>query len=252
MTEKPKQIEMNASLCCQADRCLTNDYSGPEDFVLDVAGNIFGSPDHFERPPDISDKEILLGKVKFHVIQIGKALNNREGSAYICDAYQQTLDAGFAVLDFATGDFHPHVEEMFPDAIPMDDLLLLDRITIYPIGRGQSLGLAVLHQVIEDWARGCSLVIIKPYPLQFEATDKRSDDWNQLALHTFPSAKRTAFGTLRNYYQRLGFRRIGRSDFYARSTAEPLPSLKDCGFSGSIYVPVDALRAAQAAQRNDG
>jgi hypothetical protein len=241
------EVELNVSLCCQADRSLMDDFSGPEDFVLDVTGNILASPDHFEGLPEVSEKEILLGKVKFYVIQIGKALNNREGLAYICDAYQQTLDAGSAVLDFATGDFRPHVEKMFPDSISVDDLLLLDRLTIYPIGRGQSLGLAVLHQVIEDWARGCSLVVIKPYPLQFVASDKRSDDWNQLALDAFPSEKKTAFGALRNYYQRLGFRRVGRSDFYARSTAEPLPSIKDCGFSGSIRVPLEAFLSTPLA-----
>lgn len=240
MAAKTKHIELDINLHCQIDRNPISDHADPEDFVLTVNGEIYGSPDP---TADISKnlQDVLLGKLNFFVIQVGNAVNHHEELAYVCDAYHQTMEAGSAVFDLVNNGFHPHVQEMFPDACDVDDILLLDHLTIHPLARGQRLGLAVLRQVIEDWSKGCSLVVIKPFPLQFEAEAQKSEKWTQLELGKFSSSEKIAFGKLRNYYQRLGFSRIGRTEFYALPTYDPFPTAKQLHISDSIHVPVEHL-----------
>jgi len=236
-----KQIELDITLQCHVGRCRIAQPEEPEDFVLTVDGEIWGQPDPTVELPNNVDHDVLLGKLIFYVIQVGSALGHNQELDFAFDAHQETAEAGFAIFDLANGEFQPLVQEMFPDACPTGDILLLHRLTIHPLARGKRLGLAVLHRIIEDWAKGCSLVVMKPFPLQFEADAESKANWTNLKLETFSPSESVAFGRLRNYYQHLGFKRIGQTEYFALSPDTVRPSAKRLGISNSISVPLANL-----------
>ena len=133
------------------------------------------------------------------------------------------------------------VRRKFADADPWGDILLLHRLTLDPLVRGQRLGLAVMHQAVRDWSSGCSLVLMKPFPLQFEADAKNSPTWHQLELDRFPSQQRLAFGKLVKYYRPLGFERLGRSEFFALCTYNRMVSREALRLPESFTMPKGML-----------
>jgi GNAT superfamily N-acetyltransferase len=248
MSLKRKQIELDITLCSQVGRGRIAHPVEPEDFVLTVESEILGTPDPTAELPEIAQHDVLLGKLIIHVIQAGRALQQNQGIYFPFDAHEATSEAGFAIFDMAKEEFHPLVEEMFPDACPTGDILLLHRLTIHPLARGKRLGLAVLHRIIEDWSKGCSLVVMKPFPLQFEAEPDKKANWTDLKLETFSPSESVAFGRLRNYYQHLGFKRIGQTKYFALSPDNVRPSAGKLRISNSISVPLANLDSFPSAR----
>jgi hypothetical protein len=111
----------------------------------------------------------LLLNFKESKLEWKRVVNAINAKAYlpgIFDTHQGTADIGFPLFNASFDDFCPWIKRRFDDAFPWEDVLILDRLTLVPEVRGQQLGLAVLHQAIEDWSGGCSLVAMKPFPLQ--------------------------------------------------------------------------------------
>jgi len=191
---------------------LGTERSAPESFILKMKAAISGTPLADEELPA---QDISLGCLEFYLIRVGEAMNEGARMADVFDSYQETMDAACAIFDGSLEEFRPAVQKKFADAVPFDDILLLHRLTIHPLARGQRLGLSVLKQAIHDWSSGCSLVVMKPFPLQFEGGAKNRPSWNELRFGDFLSDKATAHKRLTKYYERLGFQQLGRSQFYA-------------------------------------
>ena len=127
-------------------------------------------------------------------------------------------------------------------------MLLLHHLTIRPFARGQRLGLAVLERTIRDWSSGCALVVMKPFPLQFEAGAKRDKKaWREHDYGSFSQTKVKATPRLRAYYARLGFEWIGRSMFYGIYPDGVRPEVKELALPDTVQVPADALGNEDAA-----
>jgi GNAT superfamily N-acetyltransferase len=119
----------------------------------------------------------------------------------MCDAHSQpTYDCGLAVYERASrvNAFRPAIRRLF-HLEPFDSLnvLLLARLEIEPPYRGRGIGLTVISQMIKRWGKGCTLAVMKPYPLQYvnktaEATSEFKNTYQKLA----------------QYYARLGFSKI--------------------------------------------
>lgn len=84
-------------------------------------------------------------------------------------------------------------------------IMLMSRMEISERARGHNLGLLAVRQAIELYGQD-SFVVCKPFPLQFE--NKRDTG------PEFQAAQKK----LRAYWSRMGFRRIGKSDFYGLNT----------------------------------
>jgi hypothetical protein len=230
---KPNQVELNVTLQYEAARPL---YGDEEDFILTVNGEIYGYANDDQR-------KVNLGELKMYLIQIGNALNEGMSLTVVFDTYQQTLDAGCILFNDSFNDLSPWIQRRFEDALPHEDILLLDRLTITPLARGQRLSLAVLHRAIRDWSSGCSLVVMKPYPLQYEGEGRNITDMPELKLDEFRTSKTESFRRLRAYYAQLGFERIGRSEFYVLCAKERMPSLKELAIPDCFTVPCELLQS---------
>jgi len=91
------------------------------------------------------------------------------------------------------------------------DLLYLDRLQILKPHRGKGLGLEVNGAVMDLFGQLCEVVVIKPFPLQWEGIwDTTADVANEQAA--------ADFAKLTNYYLQLGFsRRCHTAGLYWRT-----------------------------------
>jgi hypothetical protein len=233
---KTPSFDLIPSIHYETSRYLDLDGELENEFVLTIRGTVYGEPDGVE----LDGVRPKLGSLRFYIIQVGNAYNEGTSLRSVFDTYQQTMDAGCAIFDDSFENFCPWIRRRFDDAYPSDDLLLLDRLTLDPVVRGQRLGLAVIDRTIRDWSKGCSLVVMKPFPLQYEG------GWNEknvteLKLQGFRARKTEAFKRLREYYVRLGFERVGRTDFYAPCTHHKRPSERELRIPATIKVPANFI-----------
>jgi hypothetical protein len=235
---KSEQTGIYVSLQYQAK----HDIDGDDTFILSVDGTIYGEA----VDEKCLESKIELGELKLFVIKVGNAISAGASLPVILDTYQQTLDAGCVLFNDSFDDYSPGVKDKFEDAYASDDILLLDRLNLNPLVRGQRLGLAALWRGMQDWSAGCSLVAIKPFPVQFEGGGCNTENVSKLQLEGFKGSKIDSFRRLRNYYEKLGFERIARSDIYALCTHGTAPSWKSLSIPDRFYVPTELLERPEA------
>lgn len=242
------QIELSLSLSYTAQRSLW-DADDLENYLLPITIRIIGTDQSQKLDKGTpADQSFELGTLELQRIQVSKAINEGVPLFDVFDVRQETMDTGSILYDSSFKEFCPMVERLFPDASPYEDILLIHRFEIHPFARGKNVGLATLHQAIRDWESGCSLVVLKSYPLQFEVDAKKSPSWDALNLGVFSQIKAPATKRLSAYYQRLGFRRIGRTPYYAISPACKWLKLDPEILPKSIHL----LRSALPEQANSG
>jgi hypothetical protein len=157
----------------------------------------------------------FIGKARLFRINADLALGDGIDLHSLCDYSQNTLDCGYGVYDFNEEVFSPKVEELF-ELIPFSlNILLIDRMEIDPPYRGRMIGLITLIKLIRRYQKGCSLAVIKPFPLQYAGVVKGQEE-------AFERDREK----LVRYYARLGFERIPGTDFYAISLAYRFPTIR--------------------------
>ena len=110
-------------------------------------------------------------------------------------------------------------------------LLLIDRMEIDPQYRGKRIGLAAMYYTIQKFGHGCSLSVIKPFPLQFEARAKEKPQSNgDLKLAMFTRNEAAAVDKLRVYYGLMGFLPIPGTQHMAMNKHFEAPNPGEFGF----------------------
>jgi len=110
------------------------------------------------------------------------------------------------------------------------NLLILDRIELLPQFRGQRHGLSILYRCIQQFSHGYPIVVLKCFPLQFEAggkSDELDARLSTMKMDMFCANQRKGTAKLKRHYRRLGFKSIGRSDFMFLNPAHHSPTLAD-------------------------
>lgn len=110
------------------------------------------------------------------------------------------------------------------------NLLSLDRLTVLPQARGRKVGLMALVMVMQRFLRFADVVVLKPFPLQFEGS-MADDEALQYELARFSCTKDYGTRRLARYYAELGFKKVVGTDYMARLADRPLPDL------GPIWLP---------------
>lgn len=135
------------------------------------------------------------------VIKADDALFVHGMSLYdVCDLHQETYDCGEAVYDFCADnpDFRSIVyRDFLPFGSDSLNVLYLSKMEIEEPFRKRGIGLVVLKKMMQKWGEGCSLAVLKPFPLQHSGKDV--DDDVQFKKDS---------GNLIHYYSKLGFRKI--------------------------------------------
>lgn len=191
-----------------------------------------------------NDESVSLGKVDIFIFKVSNALSQGDNFSDLFDLFdvkQDFLNTGSAIFDFHKKNFLPSVSKAFSKAYPPmnpgGDIMLIHRIGISPLVRGQQLGLSVLARVIMDYSAGCSLVVTKPYPLQFEKDIGESSEWNDLSLASFSNDEKESTKKLGKHYGKLGFKKLGRSDYFATLPQTVFSIVKKLRLPNSFSIP---------------
>src|SRR5260221_3774814 len=179
----------------------------PEEYLFNIPFQVIGLNE---------DREIVLGEGHAIQVRIEQARYDRASLHDIFDVDQGLTDMARALFDTDFIDYHPDARKRFEDNFFGEDILIVRQLILRPKFRGQKLGLSVLHRVVTDFGLGCGIVVIKPYPLS--------------------GAVKSGREKLRKYWATLGFKRIGRSDFWALSLCYQFKPAAEFGLPSSLFV----------------
>lgn len=102
------------------------------------------------------------------------------------------------------------------------NLLLIDRLVIYPGFRGQKLGLRALAMLLQRYQGIAEIAALKPFPLQFEG-GMEADEASRLGLKSFSCTMNYATRRLNRYYAELGFANCRGTGLMLRASDRALP-----------------------------
>ena len=186
-------------------------------FVFETTGRVVSY--EWEREPR------LIGKFRTYIVDVESAVDEGESIFNLFDDDALTMEYFEALYARIGGRYRHHIGSLFDELEDLwrPNLLILDRLTIYPEFRNHDIGLEVITALIKRLKMGIGLIAIKPYQLQFDTDDpiERQD----LGLDNFAMSKRDATLKLREYYGRLGFMGVPKTPYMVRSASRLLPKI---------------------------
>jgi hypothetical protein len=171
-------------------------------------------------------KIVKVGKIRAYRIHADLANSSGEFVFDVCDAHSnEMLDLYTALFNPEDEDYKPHIRDQF-DGFDRD-VLVLDYILLSPKWRGLKLGLLATRKAIDLLGGGCGLVASYIAPLNPDAAEFSRVPRSWIPRHADPEDLREARGKLRRYFRRMGFERIGRTNYHGLSLAKLTPTLAD-------------------------
>jgi len=168
-----------------------------------------------DSPQMFSDENLLkLGQLE--VLRLNSAIALKSGESLFdifSSMFSETLECYEAIFDS-----NAHLRKPFRDEDSFNvsedlitDLHILNRITIEEQFKGHGITGEASSIYLERFASRYDAYFVKAFPLQFEG-DQNSprDDYPRLFKGSFKSCQ----NKLSKYYERLGFRRIGKSPYF--------------------------------------
>jgi hypothetical protein len=197
----------------------------PDDVVLDFSGRLLAHVD---------EDAVEAGTVTFSIVRLNLARELGEDLLDVFDAHDQELtDLYGELFDVESQELRPEVDEQL-DGAPLGDLLFISTIEVLPEFRGQDAGVRAAAQIIDLFGSDCGLVVLRPYPLQFDASRRRNASWaKKMNAGSFVTDQKAATKKLVDYWSQLGIIRLGKSRFYGRTLEEAMPWRERGHFRGT-------------------
>lgn len=200
---------------------LSSSADEPDDFLREYTGRV-------TIPGEDWDEVVEVGRFRAFYAYTEAAVNERISIFDLFDTRSETI--GFYALYDEDHCFNEATRKAAKSDYSFDaNLLILDRLEIFPPHRGKSYGLKALVGLIHWLQPGAGMVAMKPFPLQFEASVRDLDPEapDPMALKQFKGTFMSARAKLRRHYAKLGFRLVAKTDFMVRAVDLPLPRLLD-------------------------
>lgn len=179
---------------------------------------------------DDDDDELrtTVGNFSVIVIDVEAAITEGECMFDVFDCSSKTVD--YFSLYGEGMEFVPEVVKALKGGERWSpNMLVLDRLEILPEHRGRRYGLEALRWMQFHFGTGCGIVVMKPFPLQFESGARTSDGkeaFAKLGLGDFTDNKDAATRKLRTYYRQAGFVHVPGTEFMIGDPEMRLPKLK--------------------------
>jgi hypothetical protein len=125
------------------------------------------------------------------------------------------------LLDRVCGFFKQAWVDRFDVLEP--DCLVVDYVVLHPHWRGLKLGLFAVRKAVDLLGAGCGLTIVEILPLALEAHDILRVPCSWLPRQDTVKAVLR----LRRHYRKMGFERLGRTDFFALPMALRTPTVEE-------------------------
>lgn len=109
-----------------------------------------------------------------------------------------------------------------PDGYINENILYLSRLEIKAEYRKQGYGLSAIRAFIHYFGSGAGLIVMKPFPLQFEGGIDEATKKTQ-GLAKFNASLENSTKKLERYYGKLGFIKIKDTPYMARASYWAMP-----------------------------
>jgi GNAT superfamily N-acetyltransferase len=208
-----------------AEQRVMLDDNEPSRYLMHWNGTIDWHPPRGERVDSI-------GAFSLYLVDCDSAINDRKSVFDVFDSAQQTMDLFEDLFDVDTDELKMRVAEIaFGTGYAISsNVLLFDRLVIYPAHRGRGVGLLALRALMHHFRSFAGIMVMKPFPLQFEGSAPTElsglgrENW---ALENFKKKRPAATARLRRHYAKLGFAHVPRTDYMVRDPLEQLPEADD-------------------------
>lgn len=200
---------------------LTCDYDEPDRVVPLFRGSIF------EFGAEGGDEPIRIGEIDFHLIQQGRAANERVDLFEAADSVDEDLVECYEAVFEGRDDtgWSRAVRDLYQEQTVGLDVLFIRKIELEPSYRGKGIGAQVVQETINAFSSSCGLVVCKPFALQYVGwMDEEHKDLREKP--GFETQRLADFSKVRRFWTRMGFARLGDSDFYAHAPDlldQPIP-----------------------------
>lgn len=188
----------------------------PSEFISEYSG-IINCLD------DDTDEVKKVGRIRALRVHAGLACDARLSLFDVCDAHSSELNYLYHLLYDPDEDFfRPELMAEFEPAHA--DLLLIDHVILNPRWRKLKIGLLAVRKFVDLIGGGVGLVVSEIAPLRTGAHKvlRVPADW--LPDHTTEGDRKGATVKLRRYFRQMGFRRLGRTPYYALSLTKINPT----------------------------
>lgn len=173
--------------------------------------------------------EVVIGTFRVTLVDVDNATNHGLDVLDVFDVSHATF--GYLSLydhDGGTCGFNAQAAKALGGWIELPwshNLLILDRLVIFPQYRGHRRGLAALVALMQRFQVGADVFAMKPFPLQHEGglkpEERLRDGLDQFSCNLDYGRRR-----LRRYYKELGFVGVPKSAILIRGASTPIPEIR--------------------------
>ncbi len=191
----------------------------PDRFIHRYKGKIIDCDDNEERK---------AGKFSARVIDVRGAMFDGYDIFEVFDTDSAAMSYFRGLYEYGTEDFNEKTREVaFGGDYPWNpNILILDRLVIYPEFRGKGLGLHAIRALIQRLRQGVGLVAVNPFPLQFEHEAEERSGYRKKGLHLFRLPEEQARRKLVEHYALLGFREVHDTGYMVLNSEIKLPPVE--------------------------
>jgi hypothetical protein len=162
-----------------------------------------------------SDQKSLAGRIHAYFIDAKSA--KKRNFMWVAFDENANVWSCYEALYLKNEQIKPAVHQAIGKLVKTPNIFLVNRITIFEEFRGLGVGLFAMRRLIQHLARGAEIVALKPFPLQFEDSDTRSElrkrDREALNLDSFAGDFDDCVSRLSDHYAWLGFCPVDQTDY---------------------------------------
>jgi hypothetical protein len=203
--------------CADLDLSITHSLVPlePDDNAVHISGRIVvrGYP---EKPDDMGDDLREAGVLRARLVPTNPAETDGLSLFDVLDAE----DGDYLEVAGERENLAPAFQEIAEEAILGSHLLIIETVGIGLEFRGHRLGLAAVRRLIDMFGDQCSLVVLKPFPLQY-------DGQSFSHLECSENEMATAIGRLEIYWGQMGFEKVWGTSLMALNPGLVHPTLAE-------------------------
>ena len=158
-----------------------------------------------------SAKDVVIGTLEARRFHDSKASIDEICSHCAFDMSDMDVDQYTEMIwDHETHDLSPKFAKAIDSECVFGDIFLLMSIDIKPEYRGHDLGNAATWLFYRNFCTSYDVLVLLAFPLQF---GMQQEEQEKCKPGEFDGSQRICTQKLLKYYEKLGFKRIGRSNF---------------------------------------
>jgi len=187
-----------------------------DDYIYITHGEVVGETEMFD---GLFEKREVVASFSVTFVNFEKMIAEGQDVEDIFDSHSDAMYNYYNVL-YDGHDFMEDIYEMYDYGLVGANLFIIDRLLVFSRFRGHGLGLKVMDFLISRLGHGAALVLIKPFPLQFECGECpeqwKRDPPREWGFSKLSKSKKNSMSKLRAHYGKIGFSELEGTPYMIR------------------------------------